>query len=77
MKSVIEILYTDKKHINFIPCLLQAGYEPSGYLGLVIRDRLYIDFTAPGSFDASFEELMAEIHTIEKQTQASPSKEIY
>ncbi|CAF1240606.1 unnamed protein product [Adineta ricciae] len=64
---------TDKKRINFVPCLLQAGYEPSGYLGLVIRDRLYIDFTAPGSFDASFEELMAEIHTIEKQTQASPT----
>ncbi|CAF1240491.1 unnamed protein product [Adineta ricciae] len=68
-----EVLYTDKKRINFVPCLLQAGYEPSGYLGLVIRDRLYIDFTAPGNFDASFEELMAEIHTIEKQTQASPT----
>ena len=71
---IIEALYTDKKHINFIPCRLQSTYDPRGWLGIVIRDQLYIDFSAPNNFDMAFEELIAEIQAIESRVSVSPSK---
>ncbi|CAF4773221.1 unnamed protein product, partial [Rotaria sp. Silwood1] len=56
-----EALYTDKRRIDFIPCLLEKGYEPKGWLGILIRDKLYIDFSSSDNFDMVFEELVAEI----------------
>ena len=67
-------MYTDKKHIKFIPCLLQPSYEPEGWLGIIIRDQMYIDFSKPENFDAAFQELIAEIQAIEERLPTSPSK---
>ncbi len=71
---VVEALYTDKKHINFIPCLLQPSYEPEGWLGIIIRDQMFIDFSTTDNFEVAFEELIAEIQAIEERSQVSPSK---
>ena len=74
MKSFIEVLYTDKRHIDFIPCLMGKDYEPIGWLGIIIRDKLYIDFSSPEKFDTAFEELVAEIQSIENRIQIPSSK---
>lgn len=71
---VVEALYADKKHINFIPCLLQPSYEPEGWLGIIIRDQLFIDFSTLDNFEVAFEELIAEIQAIEERSQVSPSE---
>ncbi|UJR11557.1 hypothetical protein I4U23_015737 [Adineta vaga] len=68
-----EVLYTDKKRIDFIPCLLEPSYEPRGWLGIVIRDRLYVDFSSSVNFDANYNELLAEIRAVETRLQISSS----
>ena len=74
MKYVVEVLYTDKRHKKFIPCLLQPSYEPHGWLGMVIADQLYIDFSSFDNFDKAFQELIYEIQDIESRSQLSPSE---
>jgi hypothetical protein len=74
IKYFVEALYTDKKHIDFIPCVFEKLYEPEGWLGILIRDQLYIDFSSPDNFDAVFEELIAEIQAIENRLPVSPGQ---
>jgi hypothetical protein len=74
MKYIAEALYTDKRHQHFIPCLLQSLYEPQGWLGMVIGDQLYIDFSSPDNFDKAFEELINEIQDNENRLQMSSSE---
>ncbi len=71
IKYIVEVLYTDKRHVDFIPCLMEPSYKPHGWLGIIIRDQLYIDFSSPDNFDASFEELVAEIQAIEDRLPLS------
>ncbi|CAF1254571.1 unnamed protein product [Adineta steineri] len=61
-----EALYTDKRQIDFIPCLLETSYVPDGWLGILIRDRLYIDFSSADHFDTAFEQLIEEIKEIKE-----------
>lgn len=72
--AIAEALYTDKIRVNFIPCLLEAEYQPQGWLGIIIRDQLYIDFSAPDNFDRAFEELIAEIQAIDQRSPNPSSK---
>lgn len=74
ISNVVEALYTDKTHVNFIPCLLEATYQPQGWLGIIIGDQLYIDFSTADNFDKAFEELVAEIQAIEERLHRSSSK---
>ncbi|CAF1216440.1 unnamed protein product [Adineta steineri] len=69
-----EALYTDKRQIDFIPCLLETSYVPDGWLGILIRDRLYIDFSSADHFDTAFEQLIEEIKEIENRLQMASSK---
>ncbi len=69
-----EALYTDKKHKKFIPCRMESSYEPDGWLGIIIGDQMFIDFSTPDNFDVAFEELIAEIQAIEERSQVSPSE---
>jgi hypothetical protein len=53
---------------------LQPSYEPEGWLGIIIRDQMFIDFSTTDNFEVAFEELIAEIQAIEERSQVSPSK---
>jgi hypothetical protein len=53
---------------------LQKSYESEGWLGIIIRDQLCIDFSSPSNFDAVFEELIAEIQAIEDRLPVSPGE---
>jgi hypothetical protein len=70
----LEAIYTFEKHIDFIPCRLEASYKPDGWLRIVISDRLYIDFSSPNDFDDSFKKLVDEIKYIEIQSKIYSSK---
>jgi len=74
IKYIVEVVYADKNHIDFIPCLLEKSYKPKGWLGIIIGDQLYIDFSSPDTFDEAFEELIAEIQTIQNRLQISPGE---
>jgi hypothetical protein len=70
----LEAAYTFQKHIDFIPCRVQEAYKPDGWLGILISDRLYIDFTRPHDFENSFEQLINEIESIRTPSQTYVSK---
>lgn len=74
LNYVTEVIYTDKIHKPFVPCLLESSYEPKGWLGIIIRDQLFIDFSISDHFDVAFEELIAEIQAIDERSPISPSE---
>jgi hypothetical protein len=53
---------------------MESSYEPDGWLGIIIGDQMFIDFSTPDNFDVAFEELIAEIQAIEERSQVSPSE---
>ncbi len=53
---------------------MEPSYEPEGWLGIVIRDQLFIDFSTLNNFDTAFEELIAEIQAVEGRLQISSGK---
>lgn len=73
-RYIAEALYTDKRHVDFIPCLFEPAYQPHGWLGIIIGDQLYIDFSTPENFDVAFEELVAEIQAVNERLRISPSE---
>lgn len=70
----LEAIYTNTKHIDFIPCRLQDSYNPDGWLGILIADHLYIDFSQRSEFEKSFEQLVHEIEAVTSRSPTCPSK---
>ena len=67
--SCLEATYAFDNRIDFIPCRLQESYRPKGWLGNLIADRLYIDFSPPNTFESAFEKLLEEIKSIKTPAQ--------
>jgi hypothetical protein len=56
--------------------LMQSGYKPSGWLGIIIGAKLYVDF-AQFQFDAAFDLLIREIRAVRGDSgekQCSPTR---
>ena len=62
----LEAKYAAKRKKPFIPLIMQAGYgNVDGWLGFLISDKLFIDFTSKrNSFEKCIELLEAEIQKI-------------
>jgi hypothetical protein len=70
-KYVLEAMYTLERHIDFIPCLMEASYIPESWLGISIADYLYVDFSPPKDFDTAIRKLIAEIEAIKAKLQTN------
>jgi hypothetical protein len=46
---------------DIIPVVLQPGYSPDGWLGILVGTRLYFDLSSPATFDREVTRLIAEI----------------
>ncbi|CAL8091419.1 unnamed protein product [Calicophoron daubneyi] len=66
-RSEAQYAYRMKKPILFLRA--QPGYQPDGWLGIMIGTRLYIDFSGKYPFEQKFEELL---HSIEKLSAKGP-----
>jgi len=46
---------------DIIPLILEPGYVPDGWLGILIGTRLFFDLCQPATFDDDLERLIQEI----------------
>ena len=58
---ISEAEYTFKKKKPFIPCRLEFRYDPDDWLGIMIGNRLYFDFSREEKFEQSIQGLIREI----------------
>ncbi|CAF4029252.1 unnamed protein product [Rotaria sordida] len=63
-----EFKYARKKNKPMIPCLINPGWKPDGWLDMGINDLLYIDFkkTTENNFQLKCEELLEKIKQVVK-----------
>eukprot|EP00299_Pterocystis_sp_00344_P019601 c9701_g1_i4.p1 GENE.c9701_g1_i4~~c9701_g1_i4.p1 ORF type:complete len:539 (+),score=155.27 c9701_g1_i4:478-2094(+) len=58
-----------------IPCIMEKGFQASGWLGLILGEKLYYDFSQQDSFEVTLENVVREIQAIQKgQPQQSAPK---
>nr|KAG5685962.1 hypothetical protein BaRGS_021385 [Batillaria attramentaria] len=58
-RAEIEYAYTQQKPI--VPLLMEADYRPTGWLGIMLGNKLYFDFSGKYPFKAKMEELVREL----------------
>ena len=57
--SEAEYMYRLRKDI--IPLVLEPGYVPDGWLGMLIGTKLFFDLSRPATFDVELDRLIQEI----------------
>ena len=57
---VLEGTYIHTRGVHFLPLMMQYHYRPHGWLGLMIADRLYINFD-PNHKKVKFETAYADL----------------
>ena len=61
MSLFSEAEYTFRLQKDFIPLLLQTRYVADGWLGAMVGNKLYFDFSSSEKFQESLEGLVKEI----------------
>ena len=59
--SITEASYASKKKKPIIPLLMEANYEPDGWLGILLGTKLYYNFFSDEHMASSMESLIKEI----------------
>ena len=62
----LEAEYAFKSRRCFIPLIVENGYKPNGWLGMLTGLRMYVDFTKY-DFEEAYEKLMVEIERNRKE----------
>ncbi|KAI0211978.1 hypothetical protein LSAT2_003143, partial [Lamellibrachia satsuma] len=68
-RAEAQYAYAEQKTI--IPLIVEPGYEPDGWLGMIVRPRLYFNFSKEEQFDSQMTKLVREI---ERQRKVSQKK---
>lgn len=58
-RTEAEYAFNLKKDI--VPLIMQKGYKPDGWLGMILGAKLFFDFSGRYSFEAKFQELQKEL----------------
>ena len=56
-----EADYSYQLQKNVIPLKMESKYEPDGWLGAMLGNKLYFDCTQPDSFDDSLNRFVKEL----------------
>lgn len=57
----VEAEYAQKKQKIIISCNMERGYDPSGWLGIIIGGQFYFDFSGTFPFENKMQELLREV----------------
>ncbi len=69
----VEAEYSFRLRKDIVPLLLQSGYVPDGWLGLMVGTRLYFDFTSDDNINKEMPRLLREIGSRGKLPTAGSS----
>jgi len=58
---VTEAEYMYRLRKDIIPLVLEPGYVPDGWLGILIGTKLFFDLSRPATFDAELDRLILEV----------------
>ena len=64
MTFCTEAGFAFNKRKVIIPLLLETGYRPDGWLGLLVLTNLYFDFSVPEKFENSWRGLYAKLNVV-------------
>lgn len=64
----VEAEYMYRLRKDIIPLVLQSGYCPDGWLGILVGTRLYFDLSCPATFEHELSKLISEIGDRGRQT---------
>jgi hypothetical protein len=59
--TVAEAEYAFQRNKDIIPLRLQRGYDPLGWLGIMLGTRKYYEFSEKYPYEEKFPELLKEI----------------
>ena len=69
--SEAEYAYSQRKDI--VPLLLQSGYAPDGWLGILVGTRLYFDLSSEEMVDVNINKLVKELGSRGRCSSAASS----
>ncbi|KAK3610002.1 hypothetical protein CHS0354_032347 [Potamilus streckersoni] len=67
-----EAEYAFHKHKEIIPLKMQAGYNPDGWLGILLGPKLYYEFSEAFSFEAKVKDLLNAIDKLPNNPKYDP-----
>lgn len=71
----LEAEYAHTRNIELVFCKMQRGYQPDGWLGLLIGAKLYIEFSSHYPFEDKWNELQNRLRGITRTDPPEPDKE--
>eukprot|EP00457_Paulinella_chromatophora_P005212 gb/GEZN01005226.1/.p1 GENE.gb/GEZN01005226.1/~~gb/GEZN01005226.1/.p1 ORF type:complete len:544 (+),score=88.93 gb/GEZN01005226.1/:118-1749(+) len=70
----LEAEYAVTCHKNIIPLMMQSEYKPTGWLGLVLGSKLWINFTQSSQFEEAYKNLKKQLVKVSAVTGSVDSK---
>lgn len=64
--NVAEAEYTFRNGKHVVPLRLQTDYNPDGWLGALVGNKLYFDFSQPSKYDDSMRRLIKQLERYKK-----------
>ena len=69
--NIVETEYAFTLHKNIVPLIMESNYRPDGWLGIIMRPKLLIDFSSGQIIRDSVEKLKKELGTRGKEKCAA------
>ena len=57
-----EAEYAFQQRKKIIPLIMQKGYKPDGWLGMILGAKLFYDFSGKYSFESRISQLLKAVH---------------
>eukprot|EP00051_Salpingoeca_urceolata_P005621 m.75029 g.75029 ORF g.75029 m.75029 type:complete len:601 (-) comp14465_c0_seq1:306-2108(-) len=68
----LEANYAHQRQVPFLPLMMETGYAPDGWLGLLLGTRLWYDFFTPSEFVTSLGKVEEAVRAIVGQAAVLP-----
>jgi hypothetical protein len=62
-----ELEYARKNKIPMIPCIIEPEFKASGWLDIILGEKLFCDFAGKKGFDVALENCIKEIQNVQKK----------
>jgi hypothetical protein len=72
----LEAEYIIQLNKPFVPIIMQKGYKPNGWLGIILGSKIFIDINKHNSVKECFEKILQQINAVTEYNLVSIKKDI-
>ncbi len=72
----LEAEYIIQLNKPFVPIIMQKGYKPNGWLGIILGSKIFIDINKHNSVKECFEKILQQINAVTEHNLVSIKKDI-